>query len=218
MSDTPADALLFPETKKQRTGIGGHQSASAETHTWLTPPFILEALGSFDLDPCAAPLPRPWPTATTMWTREDNSLQREWHGRVFLNPPYGARSQIGPWMRRMADHGHGTALIFARTETATFFESVWNRATAIFFFKGRLHFMRHDGTLPRSDIGGGNAGAPSVLIAYGDDDADRLFRSKLNGFFMDLYEGKQHEHHGTRTTPTPRATTDAPRMEADDTI
>ena len=37
-----------------------------------------------------------------------------------MNPPYGPPPVIGPWMRRMAAHGHGTALIFARTETAIF--------------------------------------------------------------------------------------------------
>lgn len=35
-------------------GMGGHHSASPTTEEWLTPPFVLEALGgagSFDLDP-----------------------------------------------------------------------------------------------------------------------------------------------------------------------
>lgn len=86
----------------------------------------------------------------------------------------------------MADHGAGTALIFARTETAIFFEAVWERATAVLFLKGRLHFLRADGTLPRADVGGGNAGAPSVLIAYGDDDAARLRLSGIPGKWLKL--------------------------------
>lgn len=76
----------------------------------------------------------------------------------------------------MAEHGRGTALIFARTETEVWQEWVWPRATAILFLRNRLTFHLPDGTL-----GGGNAGAPSALIAYGDDDASRLAHSKLQG-------------------------------------
>jgi DNA N-6-adenine-methyltransferase (Dam) len=179
-------AALFDEFDGKVRAMGSHHSANAKSHVWLTPPYILEALGEFDLDPCAAPEPRPWPTAKTHWGQEDNSLQRAWFGRVWLNPPYGVKSTIGPWLRRMADHGQGTALIFARTETEVFFETVWHKATAMLFFKGRLCFYRQDGTLPRADTGGGNAGAPSVLVAYGDDDARRLKASGIEGQFVSL--------------------------------
>lgn len=177
---------LFPELVGKVRAMGSHQSAGADTHVWLTPPHILDALGPFDLDPCAAPEPRPWPTAATHWGPGDTPLVRPWFGRVWLNPPYGPKALIGPWLRRMAEHGRGTALIFARTETAIFFETVWDRATAVLFFKGRLCFYRPDGTLPRSDQGGGNAGAPSVLVAYGEADAERLQGSGLPGRFIRL--------------------------------
>lgn len=177
---------LFPETDGKLRAMGSHHSSSAMTHVWLTPPYVLEALGAFDLDPCSAPEPRPWPTAKMHWGHEDNSLNRAWHGRVWLNPPYGPKTSIAPWLRRMADHGRGTALIFARTETAIFFETVWEKASALFFFQGRLCFYCKDGTLPRADTGGGNAGAPSVLVAYGADDAYRLERSGLRGQFITL--------------------------------
>lgn len=166
--------------------MGSHQSASAKTHTWLTPPHILERLGTFDLDPCACPEPRPWPTALTHWTREDGPLARAWFGRVWCNPPYGNRDTIGPWLRRMAEHNRGVALTFARTETALFFEAVWDRAAAVLFVKGRLTFHRADGSLPRSDTGGGNAGAPSCLIAYGNEDAEILRSCGIAGKFIRL--------------------------------
>lgn len=177
---------LFPEHVGKTRAMGSHQSHDAITHTWLTPPFIIEALGPFDLDPCACPLPRPWSTASTHWTREDNALGRAWRGRVWLNPPYGSKATIAPWMRRVAEHGDGVALIFARTETAIFFETVWERATSVLFLKGRLCFYRKDGTLPRSDQGGGNAGAPSVLIAYGRNNAEKLRTSGIEGKYIPL--------------------------------
>lgn len=83
--------------------IGGHHSAAAGSTTWLTPPAILDALGgwqSFDLDPCAAPAPRPWFTAWQMNAEADgDGLAMDWHGRVFLNPPYSS-GVIEAWLRK----------------------------------------------------------------------------------------------------------------------
>lgn len=162
-------------------GIGGHQSPAMGSDVWLTPPFILKALGAFDLDPAAVAEPRPWPTAEQHYTIHDNGLSKPWHGRVWLNPPYGGPSIVGPWMRRMAAHNRGTALIFARTETAVFFETVWRAATACLFLEGRLFFHYPDGRAAKN-----NSGGPSVLIAYGAEDAAILERCGLKGAFVRL--------------------------------
>src|ERR1700692_3720440 len=162
-------------------GMGTHQSSSMQTDEWLTPPEVLRALGTFDLDPCACSHPRPWDTARRHFTREDDGLRRPWEGRVWLNPRYGVVTLLGPWMRRMADHGRGTALIFARTETELFHETVWNKATAILFLRGRLYFHRKDGSRA-----GANGGAPSCLIAYGGADAEILRHCGLPGHLTTL--------------------------------
>ena len=88
-------------------GIGGHHSAQMGSDTWLTPLEIIAALGAFDLDPCAAPEPRPWPTAATHIARPDDGLAVEWSGRVWLNPPYSA--QVATWVGRLARHGRECA-------------------------------------------------------------------------------------------------------------
>lgn len=163
-------------------GIGGHHSAKSRTDEWLTPASLIDALGgpaSFDLDPCS-PIVRPFPTARAHLTIEDNGLTRPWHGRVWLNPPYSA-SIIGTWMARMADHGRGCALIFARTETNTFFRSVWERAAAVLFLRGRINFHYVDGSRAKA-----NSGAPSVLCAYGRRDADILALCGIDGQFIPL--------------------------------
>ena len=157
------------------TAIGGHQSARMISDTWLTPPAIIDALGPFDLDPCAAPEPRPWPTADRMIAKADaDGLAENWHGRVWLNPPYSR--EAARWLAKLADHGHGTALVFARTETSWFVEHVWKRATLLLFLAGRVHFHHADGTRAPA-----NSGAPSVLAAYGIDDAERLAASGIPG-------------------------------------
>ena len=161
-----------------RKGIGSHQSARMKKDEWLTPPSIIRACGEFDLDPCA-PVVRPWEMARHHFTIQDNGLQKEWEGRVWCNPPYGLEAE--KWLRKLADHGNGIALIFARTETKMFFDQVWSRADAVFFFKGRLYFHHVDGSKASA-----NAGAPSCLIAYGKNNAEILKRIDIKGQYIPL--------------------------------
>ena len=151
--------------------LSGHQSARMKNDEWLTPPEILQALGEFDLDPCA-PVRRPWNTAKWHYDINDNGLEMPWLGRVWCNPPFG-REAI-KWMRRMAVHKNGIALIPARTETAMFYECVWGVADAVLFVKGRPHFHFVDGR--RADF---NSGAPICLVAYGTENRDALISSGL---------------------------------------
>jgi len=160
-----------------KIGMANHHSHKAQTTSWITPKYILEALGDFDLDPCTSD-PQPWPTAKEMWTTK--GLGKKWFGRVWLNPPYG--KETDQWLSRLADHGKGTSLIFARTETKSFFKNVWYKATGILFIKGRLRFARPDGTIGKI----GNAGAPSVLISYGKKDAKILENCGIEGKFIPL--------------------------------
>jgi hypothetical protein len=160
--------------------MGGHQSARDGSNVWLTPRGIIDTLGPFDLDPCAAPQPRPWPTAADHITPPADGLSAEWYGRVWLNPPY---RDIGRWLGKLADHGRGIALVFARTETTWFTEHIWDRADAVLFLHGRLHFCLPDGT-PAS----GNAGAPSALVAYGRTEARTLLAKGGPGVFVRRWE------------------------------
>lgn len=156
--------------------MGSHQSTRNETDAWLTPPEIIHALGSFDLDPCC-PETMPWRTAREMLSKRDDGLSSGWEGRVFLNPPYSTEART--WLKKLAKHDNGIALIFARTETAWFHDTVWRKAEAILFLKGRIHFHHPDGTKAKA-----NAGAPSCLIAYGRENAHSLQKCGLEGAFV----------------------------------
>ena len=123
---------------------------------WLTPPEIIQSLGTFDLDPCS-PVNRPWDTANLHYTIEDDGLSKDWSGRVWCNPPYG--TETGKWLKKLSDHNNGICLIFARTETSNFFNYVWNKASGIRFIKGRLKFYSVDGKQAKNC-----AGAPSCLV------------------------------------------------------
>ena len=139
-----------------------HTRDAKTTDSWITPKWLIDRLGPFDLDPCACE-PQPWPCAASQWTESDNGLLMPWKGFVWCNPPYGKR--MTNWLNRMALHNNGISLVFARTETRAFFQDVWPFASSLLFLKGRLTFHRPDGSKPRE---GHNSGGPSVLIGYGD--------------------------------------------------
>lgn len=148
---------------------------------WLTPPPLLHALGGsdfFDLDPCASE-GQPWPTARRHLTARDDGLAQPWdpRERLWVNAPY---STIGAWIDRLVTHGNGVALWFAKTETRAFM-SIFDTATALFFIEGRLRFH-----LPNGALAPDRAKAPSVLCAWGEENADALAESGLAGRFVPL--------------------------------
>lgn len=151
-------------------GIAGQTAGHGGTDVWLTPPELIDALGPFDLDPCAAPEPRPWPTATVHYTEaEGDGVSRPWAGTVWCNPPYGRAT--GRWLGRLAEHGDGIALIVVRPETAAWRDHVWPHASAVLLLGSRLAFHHHDGTRAAA-----NSGSAHALIAYGPTAATRLTR------------------------------------------
>jgi len=169
-----------------QTNGGFFQMGDSPKEEWLTPPYILKALGVFDVDPCS-PVNRPWATATQHYTILDNGLIQEWRGRVWLNPPYG--NQAIRWMQRLNEHGNGIALLLARTETEMFQDCVFGCADALFFIRGRVRFYTVDGK-----VSSDNPGAPSVLIAYGQNNAHTLRDCSLRGKFVPLIKEQRFEH------------------------
>ena len=141
------------------------------TDEWLTPPYIIKALGDFDLDPCS-PINRPWDTAKNHYNVNDNGLMQNWQGRVWCNPPYDTKI--------CGLHNNAIVLIFARTETGNFFNYIWPHADAVLFIQGRLSFYKVTGEK------GDSAGAPSVLIAYGKENAECLKNCSIKGKFINL--------------------------------
>lgn len=159
---------------------GENQDAGSKQREtrWLTPSYLVEPLGKFDLDPCGAP-GHSLANRTYQIDDGEDGLKLPWEGRVWLNPPYGKQAE--PFLKKMVQHGHGTALIFARTETKSFHENVWQAATACLFLRGRVSFLHADGSKASA-----NAGAPSVLVAYGDEDAEALRVSDIPGQYVPI--------------------------------
>lgn len=66
---------------------------SSERSNWYTPKKYMDAvhgvMNGIDLDPASCPDANKTIRAKKFYTKEDDGLVQNWHGRVFLNPPYG---------------------------------------------------------------------------------------------------------------------------------
>lgn len=146
---------------------------------WLTPLYIIQSLGEFDLDPCSPEeTVRPWETAKYHFSKSHDGLCMRWFGRVWCNPPYGKKTFH--WLNKLALHGNGIALIFSRTETKGFHTEVLNKADAIFFFKGRVRFYLVNGII------GDRPNAASCLVAYGKNNVVSIRNSGLSGKLVEI--------------------------------
>lgn len=162
------------EQRRARQGQFGHFVGVDSSEEWYTPRVIFDALGEqFDLDPCS-PVdgPLPWIPAAEQMTKLQDGLLQEWFGFVWMNPPYGTATPV--WMRRMIDHGHGIALVYARTDTYWFHEAAL-AASAVCFVKGRIRFVDRNETEQAS----GRPGAGSVLFGFGPRGATAVNRCNL---------------------------------------
>lgn len=171
MNDAPAKKMGFTHDDKNNT-----------TQDWYTPAYLFDAISlEFDLDPCQPEQKVPWVPAKRHYWKELDGLRQPWEGSVWLNPPYGPDTP--KWLAKMATHGNGMALVFARTDTIWFHEAK-ETASAMLFLKGRIKFV--DGL---GKTGGGGAGCGSLLIAWGTECRDALWKMKQQGLFCDLNSG-----------------------------
>ena len=136
---------------------------------WYTPPWVFDLVDvQFGLDPCSpGAAVVPWIPATACMTKVDDGLEVEWPrwASVWLNPPYGRG--IGRWLDRFVAHGHGVALVPARTDT------VWchkheRELSALQFLAGRVSFVDKD----KREFGSPTFG--SVLVSMGREHRDVL--------------------------------------------
>lgn len=143
---------------------------------YYTPLHIIEALGHFDLDP-ATPVHPKWRTADVMFNKEDDGLSKEWFGRVFLNPPY-SNPLVGQFMKRMAEHGNGIALIVPKLGTKMFREVIYPACSGIYILKDRIKFFDENWVQQKSPI------CQSMLVAFGDDNLEAIRKSGLQGIML----------------------------------
>jgi hypothetical protein len=151
---------------------------SSATNEWTTPDDIIKRVrglfGVIDLDPCSDPdatVP-----AKETFKLEDNGLEREWHGRVYMNPPYGR--ELPDWVIKLEEEyvsgrvKEAIALIPARPDTEWF--HAFREYPRCFIF-GRLKFGGQENSAP----------FPSMLVYLGKNRNGFIEATKDIG---DVYE------------------------------
>lgn len=139
--------------------------------TLLTPSYITESLGSFDLDPCAGEFTN---IAKLNWWigRGEDGLKREWTGFVFVNPPF---SQKELWIDKMINHNNGILLLPERG-SAPWFGKLASVSTKYFVMGKKINFI---GGSSSNNVG-------SVLFLFGQEAVDRVIKSQLPGHLVSV--------------------------------
>lgn len=148
----------------------------ADTDTWLTPRYILDYLGRFDLDPCGAHQRPDWTGCQKQFTSLSDGLAASWEGRVFCNPPF---SNAAPWIERCSKHRNGITLVAASIESIAWRKFVWPSAKAVLLLHGRTRFANLDGSQTT-----GRPLRSIALIAWTDSDRLVLEGSPLAGVLL----------------------------------
>lgn len=140
------------------------------TDEWYTPRYIFDALGErFDLD-VAAPVDGGPNVPADEW-HESDSLSRPWWGFVWMNPPFGGRNGLVPWLDRFFEHGSGISLTPDRT-SAPWWQEANRKADAVLFISGKVKFIRPDGSEGKSP------GTGTTLFASGERAVSSLLRAQ----------------------------------------
>lgn len=150
---------------------GPHVSHNSGNNEWYTPkPYISAAvnvMGVIDLDPASSDEANEIVGASEYYTEEDDGLQHDWSGRVWMNPPY-ASELIGKFTNKIASHYESgdisQALVLVNNATETgWYQRMLDCATAICLIRGRVKFI---------DEHGNPSGAPlqgQTVLYFGDD-------------------------------------------------
>lgn len=147
---------------------------SSYTPEWYTPAKYIESarrvLGEIDLDPASCVAANRTVKAATFFTQADDGFAQDWHGRVWLNPPYGHNaeheSNQGVWAQRLideytTDHVDAAILLVSANTSEQWFQPLWDYA--ICFTDHRINFDAQEG----QKKSGANHG--SVLVYFGGD-------------------------------------------------
>jgi phage N-6-adenine-methyltransferase len=148
-----AEALRLNQLAWGNNNVRGTQGTGE--NEWFTPPEYIElarsVLGDIDLDPASHQQAQQTVRATQYFTKAEDGLTREWHGRIWLNPPY-AQPAIAHFVSKMVAErlaGHVNAAIMLThnyTDTAWFHEAA-TTADAICFMRGRVKFYEPEGEI-----------------------------------------------------------------------
>lgn len=107
---------------------------SSESNEYYTPQEYLRAarnvMGDIDLDPASCAAANGRVQAGQFYSKQDDGLREDWHGRVWLNPPYGRKT--GDFIEKLMQEyragrvDEAVVLVNAHSAETNWFEPLWN--------------------------------------------------------------------------------------------
>ena len=128
-----------------------HVANNSGNNEWYTPSEYIEAarkaMGSIDTDPASNDIANKVVKAEKYYTIETDGLAHDWHGNVWMNPPYSSdliTKFIEKLKEQRGNYEQAIILVNNATETQWFYEIV-KIASAVCFPKSRVKFYMPDG-------------------------------------------------------------------------
>ena len=128
-----------------------HVANNSGNNEWYTPSEYIEAarkaMGSIDTDPASNDIANKVVKAEKYYTIETDGLSHDWHGNVWMNPPYSSdliTKFIEKLKEQRGNYEQAIILVNNATETQWFYEIV-KIASAVCFPKSRVKFYMPDG-------------------------------------------------------------------------
>lgn len=156
-----------------------HEQSKGATDEWYTPPHVFMSLDcQFDMD-VASPGKHivPWIPAPRHLT--ENSLEIEWEGFIWMNPPFGGRNGLIPWLRKFMEHGNGIALVPDRT-SAPWFQEYIPQCDYMLCVGPKIKFIDAKGNKGISPAQG------TCLLSIGDKGSDAITNAAKNGLGIEF--------------------------------
>lgn len=169
-------------TKPSEAVKKAHVSHNSGNNEWYTPPHYVEAarkvMGGIDLDPASSEIANHTVKALRFFTADDNGLEQQWKGRVWMNPPY-AQPLIAQFIERLIDQYCANAVTEAIVLVNNATDTAWGQAllksaAGVCFPKARIRFL---------DPAGNPSGSPlqGQMIVYLGKNRD-YFSQEFAGF------------------------------------
>lgn len=141
-------------------GPGGRHGNLQGVYEWYTPEEIVEAarsvMGGIDLDPSSCEFANQIVKAERFFTEEQNGLEQEWAGRVFVNPPF-AHPTVKFFAEKLMDSfGSGSVDEAIWLSNACVDVGWWHDLASlgmVCFHRGRIKFYGEDETLQPPTLG-----------------------------------------------------------------